>query len=42
MENYGKEKIPALITSYGDIKGVLGLSEEEFEKGWHRFVEEKY
>ena len=42
VEKYGKDKIPVLITSYMDIEGVLGVSAEEFEKGWHKFVEEKY
>lgn len=42
VEKYGKEKIPALITSYMDTENVLEISAEEFEKGWHRFVEENY
>jgi hypothetical protein len=40
VEKWGKEKLPILITSYGDIKTVLGVS--EFEKGWVTFVNEKY
>jgi hypothetical protein len=42
VEKWGKEKLPILITSYGDIKTVLGVSESDFEKGWVTFVNEKY
>lgn len=39
---YGKEKLPEFIKSYGNFKDVLGVSEKEFEKGWHQFVAKKY
>ena len=42
VEKWGKDKLPLLITSYGDIEGVLGVSESNFEKGWVDFVYEKY
>lgn len=42
VEKWGKDKLPILITSYGDIKTVLGVSESDFEKGWVDFVSEKY
>jgi len=42
VETYGKEKLPQLITSYGDIETVLGISLEEFEQGWYTFVDENY
>ena len=40
--NWGKDKIPSLITSYVDIEKVLGVNESDFEKGWATFVSEKY
>ena len=42
VETWGREKLPELITSYVDLKGVLKVSETEFEKGWYEFVTEKY
>lgn len=42
VEKWGKDKLPILITSYVDIKTVLGVSESDFEKGWVDFVSEKY
>jgi len=42
VEKWGKDKLPILITSYVDIKTVLGVSESDFEKGWVTFVDEKY
>lgn len=42
VEKWGKDKLPVLITSYVDIKAVLGVSESDFEKGWIEFVNEKY
>jgi hypothetical protein len=42
VEKWGQDKLPILITSYVDIKTVLGVSESEFEKGWIDFVNEKY
>lgn len=42
VEKWGKDKLPILITSYVDIKTVLGVSESDFEKGWVAFVDEKY
>jgi hypothetical protein len=42
VEKWGRDKLPILISSYVDIKSVLGVSEADFEKGWVDFVEEKY
>lgn len=41
-EKWGRDKLPALITSYVDIENVLNISEGEFESGWMEFVDEKY
>ena len=42
VSKYGKEKLPLFIKSYGDFENVLGVSEKDFESGWHKFVDEKY
>ena len=40
--NWGEDKFPELIREYGDLQKVLGVTEDEFEKGWWEFVEAKY
>ena len=42
LHRYGKEQFLELITRYGDVQGVLGVSEEEFGKEWYRFILAKY
>jgi hypothetical protein len=42
VEKWGRDKLPALITSYVDIETVLNISEAEFEKGWTEFVDARY
>lgn len=42
VSKYGKEKLPEFITSYCDFDNTLGVSEKEFEKNWHEFVNENY
>jgi hypothetical protein len=42
VTTYGKEKLPDFIKSYGDFEKVLHVREQDFEKGWKKFVEEKY
>ena len=42
VSKYGKDKLPLFIKSYGDFEIVLGVSEKDFELGWHKFVDEKY
>lgn len=42
VSKYGKDKLPDFIKSYGDFEKVIGVTEKEFENGWHQFVEEKY
>lgn len=42
IDKWGMEGIRQLIKKNGDIKSTLGISEEEFEKGWHEFIREKY
>ncbi|WPP49769.1 hypothetical protein [Catalinimonas niigatensis] len=39
---YGKEKLPDFIKSYCNFEKVLGVSEQEFENGWHKYVSENY
>ena len=42
LEEYGKDKLIELIESYGDLKKVLNLTEEEFSSNWHHFIKNKY
>jgi hypothetical protein len=42
VDKWGKNQLPELIRSYGDFKKVLGVSEADFEKGWHKYVNENY
>ncbi len=42
VSKYGKVKLPDFIKSYCDFEKVLGVSEKEFEKGWHQFVAANY
>jgi hypothetical protein len=42
VSNYGKEKLPLFVKSYGNFEEVLGVSEKDFESGWYKFVDEKY
>ena len=42
VEKWGRDKLPALITSYVDIENVLQVSESDFERGWVDYVNEKY
>lgn len=42
VSKYGKEKLPEFIRSYGNFEKVLGVTEKEFEQGWHQFVDENY
>ncbi len=42
VETWGKEKIPMLIRSYGDLETVLDIDEKSFEDKWKMFVKENY
>lgn len=42
LHEYGRDKLIALIESYGDINNVLHVSEEQFSKDWYMFVTNKY
>ena len=42
VSTYVNAKLPAFIKSYFNFEAVLGVSEKDFESGWHHFVEEKY
>ncbi|HOX49033.1 MAG TPA: hypothetical protein PLG14_07570 [Spirochaetales bacterium] len=39
---WGMEKVKELVRSTGDIEGVLGVAEEDFERDWAAFVRKKY
>lgn len=42
VERWGEQKLAELVGAFGDVHGVLGVSVEEFEKGWHDFVHQRY
>jgi hypothetical protein len=42
LHQYGHDKLIELIANYGDLSGVLKVTEEEFSKGWYDFVKNKY
>ena len=42
VNDWGSDALINLIHSNGDIEGVLSVTEEAFEKGWHEFVESRY
>lgn len=42
LKEYGKDKLIELIESYGDLKKVLNLTEEQFSSNWHHFIKNKY
>lgn len=39
---YGQLKLIELLRSYGDIKKVFNVSEQQFSLDWYEFVKEKY
>ena len=42
VSRWGMDGVRKLIRNRGDIKAVLGISEKDFENGWHEFMREKY
>lgn len=49
LTTFGRERLPALLVGLdhhgswnGLIRSVLGVSPEEFERGWNQYVEEHY
>ncbi|UYQ91224.1 hypothetical protein MKQ68_14100 [Chitinophaga horti] len=42
VHQFGADKLPAFVRSYGDIEQVLHVSKQDFEKGWLSFVAERY
>ncbi|CAM3563995.1 hypothetical protein [Flavobacterium chungbukense] len=41
-QKWGKDILPKLIASFGNIQKTLNVTSEEFEKGWIAFLNEKY
>ncbi|WJS96068.1 DUF6055 domain-containing protein [Flavobacterium johnsoniae] len=41
-QKWGKDILPKLIASFGNIQKTLNVTPEEFEKGWIAFLNEKY
>lgn len=42
LQKYGRDKLIALIKSYGNIPLILNVSEKDFMKDWDNFVIKKY
>lgn len=42
VETWGFGAVISLIASNGDIQGTLGITEGEFEEGWHAWLSRKY
>ncbi len=42
LREYGKDKLIELIESYGDLKKVLDLTEEQFSSNWYHFIKNEY
>ena len=42
LKEYGKDKLIELIESYGDLKSVLNVTEEQFSSNWYDFIKKKY
>ena len=42
VQTWGMDYVIGLIKNNGDIIGVLGINNQEFESGWYKFIEEKY
>lgn len=41
-KKWGKDSLPKLIASFGNIQKTLNVTPEEFEKGWIAFLDENY
>ena len=42
VEHWSMDHFIDLINTNGDITGILGVSTEEFEEGWHEYIRGKY
>jgi len=42
LKEYGKNKLIELIESYGDLKIVLNVTDEQFSSNWYNFIKKKY
>ena len=42
VEGWGMDALRELITANGDVSAVLGVSVDEFQQGWHGWVEARY
>ncbi len=42
VAQWSEDKLIELVSSNGDLKAVLGVTESEFEAGWQGFVKQKY
>jgi hypothetical protein len=42
IEGWGMDALRELITTNGDVSAVLGMSVDELQQGWHRWIEARY
>ncbi|MBD0255808.1 MAG: hypothetical protein ICV83_08825 [Cytophagales bacterium] len=42
LHQYGQDQLIELLTRDGELPSALKVSEAEFERGWHQFVQDKY
>lgn len=42
LAKYGQDNLIKLIRNYGDLRGTIGITDDQFCKDWYQFVKEKY
>lgn len=42
LDRYGRDKLIELIKNYGDLYKTLGVTDDQFCKGWYVFVKQRY
>lgn len=42
VQTWGMDAVIRLIEAYGHINYILGITIQDFESGWYRFIEEEY
>lgn len=42
VDTWGDDSLHDLVLNRGDIRKTLGISEQDFEAGWHGYIEAKY
>ena len=42
IDKWGKGGLQKLLKNKGDIKSALGISIEDFDKGWHKYINKEF